>query len=118
MFVPLQRLYLVRSGGCLAPHRKRRGAVIPTPRQWGVEEPEARTGAPRWSWARLLTRVFARTMETCPSCLQDSLRLIAAITQPEVIRKILCHLKLSDDPPPIAPARSCHEACDWVTSSV
>jgi len=34
--VPLPRVPLVRSGGCLAPHSQRRGAIIPTLRQQGV----------------------------------------------------------------------------------
>ena len=37
---------------------------------------------------------------------QGSLRLLAAITQAAVIRKILRHLKLAADPPLIAPARA------------
>ena len=48
--VPLPRVHLVRSGGCLAPHSHLRGAIIPTPRQQGVDEPEASTESPRWSW--------------------------------------------------------------------
>src|SRR4029453_17670940 len=43
-------------------------------------------------------------MARCPFCQQGTLRIIAAITQGEVIRKILQHLKLSADPPPIAAA--------------
>jgi len=31
-----------------------------------------------------------------------------------VIRKILRHLKLSVDPPPIAPAHTRQATCDWV----
>ena len=31
---------LVCYGGCLAPHSLLRGAITPTPRQQGVEEPE------------------------------------------------------------------------------
>src|SRR6266567_9243855 len=57
--VPLPRVHLVRYGGCLAPHSRLRGAITPTPRQQGVEEPEASNAAPHWSWARLLKRVFA-----------------------------------------------------------
>jgi len=53
-------------------------------------------------------------MATCPFCHQGTLRIIAAMTQGEVIRKILRHVKLSADPPPIAPARSRQEAFDWV----
>jgi hypothetical protein len=59
-----------------------------------------RPPAPHWSWARLLKRVFALDMATCPFCRQGALRMIAAITQAEVIRTILHHLKLSVDPPP------------------
>src|SRR6266545_4906423 len=103
--VPLPRVHLVRYGGCLAPHSHLRGAIIPTPRQQGIDEPAARTGSPRWSWARLLQRVFDLDMATCPVCRRGSLRIIAAITQESVITRILRHLKLASVPPPIAPAR-------------
>jgi hypothetical protein len=111
--VPLPRVHLVRYGGCLAPHSHLRGAIIPTPRQQGVDEDETDTGSPRWSWARLLKRVFALDMARCPFCQRGSLRIIAAITQGEVIRKILRHLKLAVDPPSIAPARVRQEAFAW-----
>src|SRR5207245_7304738 len=97
--VPLPRMHLVRSGGCLAPHSHLRGAIIPTPRQQGLDEPEACPTSSRWSWARLLQRVFALEMATCPFCQRGVLRLIAVITQGEVSRKILRHLKLAVDPP-------------------
>ena len=57
--VPLPRVHLVRYGGCLAPHSTLRAAIIPTPRQQGVDGEEAKTGTPYWNWARLLGRVFA-----------------------------------------------------------
>jgi hypothetical protein len=76
----------------------------------GVDEAETDTASPHWSWARLLKRVFALDMAHCPWCLRGTLRLIAAITHGEVIRKILRHLKLAADPPPIAPARVRQEA--------
>ena len=66
--VPLPRVHLVRSGGCLAPHSSLRGAIIPTPRQQGMEDEETDTASPRWSWARLLKRVFALDMARCPFC--------------------------------------------------
>ena len=103
--VPLPRVHLVRYGGCLAPHSLLRGAITPTPRQQGVEEPEASRAAPHWSWARLLKRVFALDMATCPSCHRGALWIIAVITQggdPNILR----HLKLAADPPPLAPARA------------
>ena len=77
-----------------------------------VEE-QTETASPRWSWARLLKRVFALDMARCPWCQRGALRIIAAITQGEVIRKILCHLKLAADPPPMAPARVRQEAFSW-----
>jgi hypothetical protein len=42
--VPQPRVHLVRYGGCLAPHSKVRAAIIPTPRQQGVDEDETKTG--------------------------------------------------------------------------
>ena len=64
--------------------------------------PEASHAAPYWSWARLLKRVFALDMATClpplcgrrepcdlPFCRHGALRVIAAITQAEVIRTML-----------------------------
>jgi hypothetical protein len=65
--VPLPHVHLVRYGGCLAPHSHLRGAILPTPRQQGVDE-ETDTRAPCWSWARLLHRVFALDMAHCPFC--------------------------------------------------
>ena len=79
-----------------------------------MEEDDATTESLGWSWARLLKRVFALDMATCPFCRQGSLRIIAAITQAEVIRKILRHLKLAADPPRIAPARARQATFDWV----
>jgi hypothetical protein len=111
--VPLPRVHLVRYSGCLASHSHLRGAIIPTPRQQGIDEEATDTGSPRWTWARLLKRVFALAMARCPWCQRGALRMIAAMTHGEVIRKILQHLKLSADPPPIAPARVRQEAFAW-----
>ena len=107
--VPLPHVHLVRYGGCLAPHSHLRGAILPTPRQQGIDEEDAHPGTPYWSWARLLGRVFGLELATCPFCQRGTLRLIAVITQGEVIRKILHHLKLAVDPPLIAPARTRQE---------
>jgi hypothetical protein len=128
--VPLPRVHLVRYAGCLAPHSKLREAIIPTPRQQGVDGDEAKTGTPYWSWARLLGRVFALDMATClpplcgrrepcdlPLCRRGVLRIIAAITHEAVSTRILWHLHLASVPPPIAPARARQETFDWVASA-
>jgi hypothetical protein len=108
----------------LAPHSKLRAAIIPTPRQQGVDGEETQTGTPYWHWARLLGRVFALDMATClpplcgwrelcdlPLCRRGALRIIAAITQESVITRLLRHLQLASVPPPIAPARCRQERC-------
>ena len=79
-----------------------------------MEEEQTETASPHWSWARLLKRVFALEMATCPFCQRGTLRIIAVITQGEVISTILRHLKRAADPPPIAPARARQATCDWV----
>jgi len=107
--VPLPHVHLVRYGGCLAPHSHLRHAIMPTPRQQGIDGEETKRHTPYWTWARLLKRVFALEMGMCPLCQRGVLRLIAVITQGEVIRKILRHLKLAVDPPPVAPARTRQE---------
>jgi hypothetical protein len=73
-FVPLPRAHLVRDGGCLAPHSKLRAAIIPTPRQQGVDGEDTKTGTPAWHGARLLGRVFDVDLATCPLCRRGSLR--------------------------------------------
>src|SRR5215468_2331690 len=98
----------------MAPHNRLRGAITPTPRQQGTEGAEATTASPRWSWARLLKRVFALDLATCPLCHQGALRMLAAITQAEVIRKMLRHLKRAADPPSLVPARARQATFDWV----
>jgi hypothetical protein len=77
------------------------------------EEPEAHPPSPHWRWARLLKRVFAIDMERCPMCQQGTLRIIAVITEVSVIKKILRHLRLAVDPPPIAPAHQAAFAWDF-----
>jgi hypothetical protein len=103
--VPVPRAHLVRYGGCLAPHSTQRAAIIPTPRQQGVDGDATKTGTPYWNWARLLGRVFDVDMATCPLCRRGSLRISAAITQESVMTRILRHLQLASVPPPMAPAR-------------
>src|SRR5262245_35542765 len=67
----------------------RGGGNSQTRSQRGFDEPEVCPTSPHWSWARLLQRVFAFDMATCPFCQRGVLRLIAVITQGEVIHKIL-----------------------------
>ena len=50
-------------------------------------------------------RSFAIDVLTCPHC-DGPRKLIALINDGLVVRKILAHLGLSTEPPPLAPARA------------
>jgi len=65
----------------------------------------ARSRSSRSTWAELLRRVFALDVLTCPHCGAPR-RLIALLTAPPVVRKILAHLGHPTEPPRPAPARS------------
>ena len=58
----------------------------------------------RIAWAKLMARVGEEFPLECPGCGGD-IRLIAFITEPGPIRKILTHLGEPLQPPPVAPAR-------------
>ena len=107
--IPRPRVHLTRFHGVLAPHYKHRKMIVPTPPQAlpaakpePAEEPTSTKA--RVSWARLLKRVFGIDIQTCQLC-QGKARIIAAIEDPAVIRKILTHLGLPAAPPLIWPAR-------------
>lgn len=101
----------------LAPHYKYRKQIVPkkTPefKLARAEEPaeptqiESTQLEPKKKnipWARLLARVFNIDVETCTKC-GGNMKIIAAIEDPKVIRKILNHKGLPSKPPPLHPAR-------------
>ena len=52
----------------------------------------------RLPWAVLLKRVFVTDALTCPKC-QGRMKILAAITEPKAIRKILDHLGIPSEAP-------------------
>ena len=64
----------------------------------------------RIAWAKLMARVGEEFPLECPTCGGD-IRLIAFITEPGPIRKILTHLGEPLEPPPVSPARG--PPTDW-----
>jgi hypothetical protein len=64
----------------------------------------------RIAWAKLMARVGEEFPLECPNCGGD-IRLIAFITEPRPIRKILTHLGEPLEPPPLLPARG--PPTDW-----
>ncbi len=124
--VPRPRANLTRYHGVLAPNAKYRKLIVPTPnaRQRAKKRPKpppsTQTDSPLapLSWAERLKRVFLIDIELCPKC-GGRLRVIAAITQPDVIQKILEHVHQQQAPPRQPPARTQgnHTALDQVDVS-
>jgi hypothetical protein len=55
-------------------------------------------------WAELMKRTWGLAVLTCPRC-GRKMRVLATITAPDAVRKILEHLHLRSTPLPRAPAR-------------
>jgi hypothetical protein len=110
--IPRPRVHLLRYAGIFAAGATWRRAVVPRcspateePSDAEAEDlPAAR--ASRLKWAELLARVRDVDALACPrpGC-SGRLRLIAAVTDPDAIRRILEHLRLPADLPTLAPAR-------------
>ena len=60
--------------------------------------------SPRVDWASLLRRSFSADVLECPKC-HGRLRVLAVITERESVRRILAHLGMPTDAPPLAHAR-------------
>ncbi len=73
---------------------------------------DAREGAGRMRWAALLQRVFEIDALRCPLC-GSTMRLIAAIEDPDLARGILECLKLSARAPPLGDATAAPETPVW-----
>lgn len=111
--VPRPRVHLTRYHGVLGPHYKYRKQIIPKPPELKVVQDQQIDVSPSQQleqkkknipWARLLARVFNIDIETCSKC-GGKIKIIAAIEDPKVIRKILEHMGLPAKPPLLAPAR-------------
>ena len=117
--VPPPRAHQLTYHGVLAPASAWRDLVVPkrapastspscgplAPNSPTAPSTSARSRSSRSTWAELLRRVFAVDVLTCPHC-GGPRRLIAQLTDPIVVRRILGHLGLPTEPPRSAPARS------------
>lgn len=118
--VPRPRVHLTRYHGVLGPHYKHRKQIVPKPPAPAelklaqnnpivsgptiIEPQQLELKRKNIPWARLLARVFDIDVETCIKC-GGKMKIISAIEDPKVIRKILDHLGLPTKPSPPHPAR-------------
>ncbi len=115
--VPRPRTHQLTYHGVLAPAAGWRDLVVPRPPDPeprtaalpppsgsdGQYERSARRSSSRMLWADLLRRVFEVDVLACPC--GGRRRMIAMITQPAPIRRILSHIGLPTSGPSLAPAR-------------
>jgi hypothetical protein len=59
---------------------------------------------PRVDWATLLRRSFSVDVMECAKC-HGRLRIVAVIAEREPVHRILAHLGMPTEPPPVARAR-------------
>jgi hypothetical protein len=67
--------------------------------------------SPRVDWASLLRRSFSVDVLQCPRC-HGRLRVVAVITEREAITRILAHVGMPTDSPPLARARDPSDELD------
>lgn len=115
--VPRPRVNLIRYHGMFAPNRTLRRHIVPAhkrsppakPKHKDQHHKEAASTADfslsrRLSWAERLKRTFEFDVTVCALC-GGSLRVIADITEPNLIEKILTHIKQTRAPPAQAQRR-------------
>jgi len=112
--VPRPRGNLVRYHGILAPNAKHRSAVVPSssrrtrrrrtagharvPALGGDRQADPAAPTAPMTWMERLRRVFAIDLSICPDC-GGRLRVIADVTRPDIIQKILEHVARQQAPP-------------------
>ena len=109
--VPRPRVHLTRYHGVLGPHYKYRKQIVPAKKEvlaLVADEVGAadcdKPAAKRISWARLLKRVFNIDISVCPKC-KGQIKIIAAIEDPKIIKKILEHMGLPSAAPKLMSSR-------------
>jgi hypothetical protein len=115
--VPPPRAHGIHYYGVFAPGAAYRPAIVPgalepagasaaeSASEAGAETQRAVRERPRnYSWSYLMSRVFEIDVLACPAC-AGPMKIIAAITQPDIARRVLDCLGLPSRAPPLCPAR-------------
>jgi hypothetical protein len=105
--VPRPRVHLVRYHGLFAPNAKHRQHIVRrTPGTTGYgdslecsHDSQPTSSSTSMSWMQRLRRVFHIDISQCPRC-GGGVRIVAAITEPTLIRRILEHAVARAPPPP------------------
>ncbi len=121
VLIPPPRRHRYRYFGCFAPNAPQRRRVTaqagkaleeetPMPRQKetpvaSAQSDEVGRRSPRYTWARLLARIYECFPLCCPHCGAE-MRIIAFITESDAITKILTHLGEPTTAPTLRPARA------------
>ena len=123
--IPPPRQHRVRYYGVLAPHAALRQAVIATAgpgealamqlreaaaamvpeEEPAVVDPPPARHPERYAWAMLLARIYDLLPLICPRCGQ-AMRLVAFITEPAQMRRILAHMGEPVRAPALSPSRA------------
>ena len=98
--IPPPKANLIRFHGILAANAKARSKVIPNPKV----QKDKKNKKFNLTWAQAMQRAFLIDVLKCPVC-KNQMRVLSVITETFVIKKILTHLNLDSDPPPISPSR-------------
>jgi len=111
--VPPPRVHLQTYHGVLAPSASWRDEVVAGGKRSGggggaagASKSAASVRPPhRYLWSELMRRVFGLDVLRCEAC-GSRRRLVSMITERVIIVRILAHLDLETNPPPIQPARA------------
>ena len=106
--IPRPRVHLIRFHGVFAPHCKYRSLVTPehsdkTNKTSRTEQKKAKKSY-SMGWAKMLKRVFDIDIQTCLKC-GGQIKIISAILNPQVIKRILAHLGENPTVLKLAPSR-------------
>jgi hypothetical protein len=106
--IPRPRKHTIRFHGILAPAAGYRSKVVPAAEtsKSPKDPPGSERPTPhRLPWAELLRRVFLADVLDCPRC-HARMRIVAAVTEPGAVERILRHLGENAQPPTIAGPRA------------
>ena len=112
--IPRPRVHLTRFHGVFAPHFKYRSLVTPQPSLSDKTSPtEQKKSKQSYSigWAKILKRVFDIDIQTCSKC-GGQIKVMTAIHNPKIIKKILTHLGENSKVPELSPPRGPPETED------